>query len=99
VPPAAFGGGGERRAVGRQVVDQVTAYQGGRLDPLRPHRGDAGGGPAAPVVAGEHRLVDVQGVHQRDEIGRGGGLLAVADGVLGQERRAAVAAQVGHDDP
>ena len=66
---------------------------------LRPERRDDVGGPRAPIEAGEHRLVDLQRIHQRDDIEGKRRLLAVAHRIGREKPRRAVAAQPGHDDP
>lgn len=80
------------------VGDEVTAGGDKGLDALGPQGGDDVGGARAPVEAGEDGLVDLEGVHQGDDVERDGGLLRGAGSVPGQEAGAAVAAQVGNDD-
>lgn len=80
------------------VGDEVTAGGDKGLDALGPQGGDDVGGARAPVEAGEDGLVDLEGVHQGDDVERDGGLLRGAGSVPGQEAGAAVSAQVGNDD-
>ena len=54
--------------------------------------------PSAPIEAGDHRLLDLEGVHQIDRVDGQRGLLAVADGVSCKEPRRPIAAQIGNDD-
>ncbi len=81
-------------------VDDVVAghrHQPGQA--LRPQRGRDAGGQAAPVVSGDDRRVEPQGVDQRDQVGSEGGLLSAAEGAGGTEPGGAEAPQVRADHP
>ena len=90
---------GQRRLVGLRIADQVTADRDQSLAPLRPKRRDDIGGPRTPVEPGAGRLPDPERIHQRDGVDREGGLLTVAGGLVRQEARRAVAAEIRHDHP
>jgi hypothetical protein len=65
---------------------------------LKSRRDDVGR-PSAPVEAGQHGLLDAERVHQRDDVGGQGRLLAVANRAVRQEAGGPVAADKRHDDP
>lgn len=53
----------------------------------------------APVVAAEHRLLDLERIHKVDDITGQRGRLAVANSLVGQEMRAAVAPGIRDQHP
>jgi hypothetical protein len=81
------------------IHDEVAADRNQRLDPFGPERRDDVGCPCAPVESPDHRARDPQRIHERDDVGGQNGLLAIAHRVRRTEPRAAVAAEVGHEDP
>ena len=70
-----------------------------RLAALRPERGDDVGGARAPVAAAEDRLLDLERIHQRDDVDGERRLLAVARRRSRKEARRAIAAQIRDDHP
>ena len=83
----------------RDVLDVVRIGRDEGCDALRPQRRDDAAGPAAPIVTAEHRALDPERVHQRQEVRAERRLLAGARRARGQEPRRPVAAQIGNDDP
>ena len=99
VPPAELGLRRQRLLVDLDAPDQVAAHRDQGRAALGPERGHDRGGPRSPVEPGDGRPCDPEGVQQRQGVDGEHRLLAVARGPVGQEPRAAVAAQVGHDHP
>jgi hypothetical protein len=80
-----------------EIDDQIATHRHQCLDSLGPQCGDDVGSPRAPVESGEKRALNLQRIHERDDVGRQYGLLPVAHRVRRPEARAAVPAQVGHE--
>ena len=99
VPPCELGLRRQRHLVGFLAADQVAAHGDERLAALRPERRDDVGRPRAPVKPGEDRLLDLERIHQGDDVERERRLLAVADRVAGKKARRAIAAQIRDDHP
>jgi hypothetical protein len=53
--------------------------------------------PGAPIEPADDGLGDLQGIHERDNVRSQGGLLAVAERLVGQKMRRAEAALIRHD--
>ena len=64
------------------------------LAALRPKRRDDVRSARTPVESGHDRALDLEGVHEGDDVEGQRRLLAVADSLLRQERRRAVAAEI-----
>jgi len=94
VPPLPLGLRCQRLLAGLLASDQIPADRDEAGAALRPQRGDDIRRPRSPVGPREDCPVDPQDVHQGDRVDRQGRLLAVAEGLLGEEARRAVAAQV-----
>src|SRR5712691_6696422 len=77
VPPFEFGLWWQRPLVALLAPDQIAAHGDQGLAALRPERGDDVGRPRAPIIPGEDRLVDVQRLHQGEDIDSEHRLLAV----------------------
>ena len=68
-----------------------------RLRPVR--RNDGSGRPCAPIEAGEDGFLDIQRIHQGDDIDGDCRGLAVANRFVRKETRRAIAAQIRNDHP
>ena len=99
VPPLALGLRRQRQLAGLLASDQIPAHRHEPGAPLRPQRRDDVGRPRSPVGAGDDRRLDPEGVHQRDDVDCQDRLLPVAERLVGEKARRAVAAQVGDDHP
>ncbi|MCY1405604.1 hypothetical protein D9M71_208480 [compost metagenome] len=99
IPPLQFRLGWQRVLAGRLVADQVSTDRDQRLDPLRPQRRDNAGRTRTPVITTEHRLLDLQRIHEVDDITGQRSRLAIAQGFVGEEMRIAIAARIGHQYP
>ena len=99
VPPLPLGLRRQRQLAGLLASDQIPAHRDEPGAPLRPERRDDVGRPRSPVGAGDDRLLDPEGVHQRDGVDRQDRLLPVAERLVGEKARRAVAAQVRDDHP
>src|SRR3979490_2157270 len=77
VPPLQLSLWRQRHLVGFTAADQITAYGDEGLAALRPERGDNVGRPRSPIITGEGRLLDLEGVHKSDDIDGNHRLLAV----------------------
>src|SRR5205814_9809323 len=75
VPVRALLGDGRGRRRRQRVLHVVTADGDQRADALGSEDGGDAGGAAAPVVAGEARAWDAQGVHEVEQVLADGGLL------------------------
>ena len=68
VPPFELGLRRQRHLAGFLAADQIAAHGHHGLAALRPERRHDVGGPRAPIVAGDDRLLDLEGIHQGDDI-------------------------------
>ncbi len=64
-----------------------------------PDRRDDVGRARAPIKTGQDRPLDLERIHQSDDIESDHRLLAIAEGVTGKKARRAIAAQIGDDHP
>ena len=64
-----------------------------------PQRRDDVRGPSAPVKTSDHRLLNSERVHQRDDVGGQRRLLTVSNAIARQKPRCPVTAQIRNDDP
>jgi hypothetical protein len=62
-------------------LGQISADGDERLAALRPERRNDVGRPSAPIKTGKRRLLDLQGIHQGDDIDRKRRRLAIAHAV------------------
>ena len=99
VPPLELGLRRQRHLAGFLAADQIAAHGDQRLAALRPERRDDVGRPRSPVKTGEDRLLDLERIHQGDDIDRDRRLLAVPERVARKKARRAIAAQIGDDHP
>ena len=99
VPPLPLGLRRQRQLAGLLAADEISAHGDEPGAPPRPERGDDVGRPRSPVGAGDDRRLDPEGVHQRDGVDRQDRLLPVAERLVGEKARRAVAAQVRDDHP
>src|SRR4051794_16232939 len=83
----------------RLTANQITAHGNQRLAALRPKRSDNVSGARSPSEAGENCLLDLQCVHQGDDIERHPRLLAVAEGVKRKKFRRPETAEIRDDYP
>ncbi|MNF53954.1 hypothetical protein D3C84_353630 [compost metagenome] len=91
VPPLQLGLGRQRVLARSLIADQIAADGDQRLDPLRPKCGNDVRRARAPVVATQHRFLDLQCIHEVDDITGQRRRLAVANSLVGQEMRVTVA--------
>ncbi|MNO87596.1 hypothetical protein D3C76_790190 [compost metagenome] len=94
VPPLQLGSRWQRRLAGLLAADQVATHRHQRLHPLRPKRRDNVGGACAPVITAEHGLLDLQRIHEINQIACQCRRLAVAQGLGRQETRVAITASI-----
>src|SRR5262249_45017731 len=80
------------------TADQIAAYRDERLTTLWPQDSGDVGGTGSPVETSENRLLDLERVHQRDEVNAQSGRLTVAQRRGGEEARASVSAEIRDDD-
>src|SRR6202790_1939857 len=99
VPPCQFGLRRQRLLFGLDAADQIAADGNERLAALGPEGGHDVSRARAPVKTSEDCLLDLECVHQGDNVERDDRLLAVPERIAGKEARGAVAAQIGNDYP
>jgi hypothetical protein len=99
VPPRKLGLRRQWRAVRCLTADQIAAHRDQRGAALRPNGRDDAGCPGAPIEPGDNRLLDLEGIHQIDQVDRERALLAIPQRVAGKKSRGAIAAQMRHDHP
>ena len=92
VPPFELSLRGQRHLAGFLAADQITAHGHHGLAALGPERRDDVGGPRSPIETGEDRLLDLESIHQGDEIDGDRRRLAVAERFAREKARRAVAA-------
>ena len=78
IPPLQLGLGRQRLLAGFLAADQVAAHRNHRLATLRPERREDVGRPCAPVITGDGRFLDLERIHQGDDVERQRRRLAVA---------------------
>ena len=99
VPPFELGLRRQRHLAGFLAADQIAAHGDHGLAALRPERRDDVGGPRAPIEAGEDRLLDLESIHQGDDVDGERRRLAIAERLARKKTRRAVAAQIRDDHP
>ena len=65
IPVGRFGGGGCRLHRPRDILDVVGIAGDQCHNSIRPKGGDNATATSAPVIAADHRAVDVERIHQR----------------------------------
>jgi hypothetical protein len=50
------------------AADQITAHRDERLAAFRPERRDDVGRPCAPIKTADGRVLDLEGIHQREDV-------------------------------
>ena len=85
--------------VGFGVADQITAHGDHGLAAFRPERRDDVRRPRSPIVTGDDRLLDLERIHQGDDIDGDDRLLAIAERFTRKKARRAIAAQIRDDHP
>ena len=99
IPPRPFKHGRQWPLLGRQVGDQVARHRDQGLDSLRPQGRDDVTRPRSPVIAGQDRLLDPEGIHQSQDVQGERHLIDVPGRRGGQEGRCAMAAEIRDDHP
>src|SRR5882762_22673 len=99
VPPPQFSRWRQRLQVCLEVGDQITAHDDERLATFRPERRDDGGRPCSPIEPGNDCLLDLESIHQSDDIESNGRLLSIPERFTREKARRAIAAQIRNDGP
>src|SRR6476620_4180792 len=99
IPIAVFGLWWLRTARSRDVLDVVAGDRHESSDPLGPQSRDDASGPSTPIVAGEDRTFQIEGVDQVQEIMTERRLLTRARRSGVAKPGWPIAAQIGPDDP
>src|SRR5262249_34458444 len=81
VPPLQLSRWRQRHLVGFTTANQVPAHRDHGRAALWPERGDDVGRPRSPIITGDDRLLNLESIHQRDDIEREYRLLAIAQGL------------------
>ncbi len=68
IPPLQLSLWRQRHLAGFLAADQITAHRDERLAALRPQCSDNVGVRAAPIESGDGRLLDLEGIHQGDDV-------------------------------
>src|ERR1700722_7356747 len=97
VPPLVFDLWRQRDLAGCLSADQITAHRNDSLAAFWPEHGDVIRGPRSPIEAGDYRLVDLERIHQMDNVESHYGGLAVSNRLIGKKSRRARSTQVRHD--
>src|SRR6266567_5990721 len=98
VPPLEFGCGWQRVLAGCLAANQISTDRNQAFAAFRPKSSDNVSGPCAPIEASNDCLIDLQGVHEMDDVDSHHSWLSVADRVIGKKPSTAIAAQVGYED-
>ena len=99
VPEQERGLGWPRHLVARRAADQIAADGNDRLAAFRPECCHDVRRARAPVKAGDGSCLDLERIHQSDDVEGDGRLLGVPERVSGKKARRTVAAQIGNDYP
>src|SRR5260221_6576539 len=99
VPPLELSLWWQRHLAGLLAADQIPAHRDEGLAALREDGRDDVSRPSAPIKTGEDRLLNLESIHQSDDIDSDHRLLAIAEGVAGKKARRAIAAQIRDDHP
>src|SRR5262245_821385 len=98
VPPLEFGCWWQRVLAGCLAANQISTDRNQAFAAFRPKRRDDVGAPCAPVEASEDSLIDLQRVHEIDDVESHYRWLSVAERVIRKKTRAAIPAHVRHHD-
>ena len=82
IPPLELGARRQRNLAGGRAADQIAAHGDERLAAFGPERRDDVGRPRSPIKTGDDRLLDLESIHQRDDVESDHGLLAVPERFL-----------------
>src|SRR5215469_5441127 len=99
VPPGVLCRGWEWLLFGGEVGDQVAGYRDQSLDPVRPQHRDDVAGPRPPVIAGQDRVLDLEGIHERENVDSERRLVGIPGRCWRQKGSRAIATEVRHDHP
>jgi hypothetical protein len=99
VPPLELSLWWQRHLAGLLAADQIPAHGDEGLAALREDGRDDVGRARTPIKTGQDRLLDLERIHQSDDINSDHRLLAIAECFTGQKARRAIAAQIGDDHP
>jgi len=83
IPPLQLGRRRQRHLARRLAADQITAHRDQRLAALRPHGGNDVGRSRAPIKTADGGFLDLERVHQIDDVDSDHRLLAVARRIAG----------------
>src|SRR5215831_5349937 len=89
VPPAPFDLWRQRLQVRLEISDQIAAHRDERLAAVRPERRDDIGRPCSPIKTGDDCLLDLQSIHQCDNVDSNCRLLGVPKCFTGKKARRA----------
>jgi len=78
IPPLELSLWRERHLTGFLAADQIAAHRDHGLAALRPERRDDVGRPRTPIKTGKDRLLDLERVHEGDDIAGNRRRLAIA---------------------
>src|SRR5262249_11440731 len=99
VPPIELGLRRQRHLAGFLAADEITAHRHHRLAALRPERCDDVRSPRSPIKGGHDGLLDLELIHEVDEIDRNRRRLAIPERFTRQKARRAIAAQKRDEHP
>src|SRR5580698_1572925 len=85
--------------VALRAADQIAAYGNDCLAAFRPEHSQDVSRARAPVKAGNDSCLDLESVHQSDDVESDGRLLGVPHRFAGEKARRTVAPQIGDDYP
>src|SRR5439155_11353405 len=88
-----------RHPAGFLAADQVTAHGDRGLAALGPERRHDVDRPRSPIETSERRLLNLEGIHQSDDIDSDRRRLAVPERFTREKARRAVPAQIRDDHP
>src|SRR5262249_3704929 len=98
IPPFEFRLWRQRNLARFLATDQITAHGNERFATFRPERPNHIGRSGTPNKTGEDRLVDLESIHQRYNVGSNCRRLAISKSLVRKKSRRAVAAQIRNND-
>src|SRR6516225_941601 len=98
IPPLEFGCRWQRVLAGCLIANQISTDRNQAFAAFGPKRRDDVGAPCAPVKTSDDSLIDLQRVHEIDDVESHYSWLSVAERVIRKKTRAAIAAHVRHED-
>src|SRR5918998_3104821 len=99
VPPLELSLWRQGHLVGFRAADQITTHGDQGLAALWPECRDDVGRPRSPITTGDGSLLDLESIHQGDDIDSEDRLLAIPDRLTGKKARRATTAQIRDDRP